>query len=127
MTSAYEEGVLLIAASGNDGNANDHYPANFENVLSVAAINENLQWADFSQYNDGVDIAAPGVDILSTFPTASGDVVLLTYEDFGAIGEFMKNSVTVDSFSGTLVDCPNFGQEKCPGDGGHVCLIERYA
>lgn len=125
MTSAYEAGVLLIAASGNDGSGDDHYPANFENVLSVAAINEDQQWADFSQYNAGVDIAAPGVEILSTFPTGFGEVALLTYDEFGAIGEFMKNSMTVESFSGTLVECPNFGQDKCPGNGGHVCLIER--
>jgi serine protease len=127
MQSAYAEGVLLIAASGNAGTQDYHYPASFENVLSVAAVNEKQGWADFSQYNDGVDIAAPGVEILSTFPTGSGEVVLITYEEFGAIGEFMKNSVDTDNFSGTLIDCPNFGQEKCPGNGGHVCLIERYA
>lgn len=38
-------------------------------VISVAAIDENMELASFSQTNRHVDLSAPGVDVLSTFPT----------------------------------------------------------
>lgn len=61
-------GILLVAAAGNDGDGVNfvEYPAGYEPVLSVAAIDANLDIASFSTYNTEVDIAAPGVDVLST-------------------------------------------------------------
>lgn len=125
MKSAYLEGVLLVAASGNDGDDSDHYPANYDHVLSVAAVNEEREWADFSQFNDGVDLTAPGVDILSTFPSGSSEAILITYGANSVVGRYMKHSYELNTFSGILVGCPDFGQNVCPGNGGHVCLIER--
>ena len=72
-----DSGALLVAAAGNDGvdmdadPANRFYPAASAqpNVLSVAAIDQNGQLADFSNFGRTlVDIAAPGVNILSTIP-----------------------------------------------------------
>lgn len=64
----YNQGVLLVAAAGNYGNSAKSYPASYSSVMSVAAVDKDNNRASFSQYNDVVDIAAPGVDILSTFP-----------------------------------------------------------
>ena len=61
-------GVIAIAAAGNSGNSVKEYPASYEGVVSVAAVNSNGQRAGFSQYNDMVDIAAPGVNVRSTTP-----------------------------------------------------------
>jgi alpha-tubulin suppressor-like RCC1 family protein/subtilisin family serine protease len=67
-------GSLFVAAAGNDGNNNDaypFYPASYDlpNILSVAAVNNQGKLADFSNYGaTSVDIAAPGVGILSTVP-----------------------------------------------------------
>jgi len=64
-------GMIHVAAAGNDGNAPPpfsqvyNYPASFDNVISVAATNNEDLKADFSTYNDMVDISAPGVDIYS--------------------------------------------------------------
>jgi len=129
MTSAWNAGVLLIAAAGNDGMTDLHYPASFENVISVASVDENLARASFSEYNKAVDIAAPGVDILSTFPMNLGGAVLLSSPSGGAPGSLMQNSALPDSnLSGILVDC-GLGKETCPGyenaKDGHICLIER--
>ena len=63
-----EDNVLLIAAAGNDGNAEYSYPASYETVLSVAAIDSNKNITSFSQKNDQVNIAAPGVSVRSTLP-----------------------------------------------------------
>ncbi|MFH0775601.1 MAG: S8 family serine peptidase [bacterium] len=65
---AYNKGVLLIAAAGNDGTSEKIYPGGYENVLSVAATNSNDKKAWFSNYGSWVDIAAPGQDIYSTIP-----------------------------------------------------------
>jgi len=61
-----ENNVLVVAAAGNSGNNAYSYPASYDAVMSVAAIDEDSNVAYFSQKNDQVDIAAPGVDVLST-------------------------------------------------------------
>jgi subtilisin family serine protease len=40
------------------------YPAGYDSVLSVGAIDENKNRASFSQYNNMVDFTAPGVDVM---------------------------------------------------------------
>ncbi|MGY8770866.1 MAG: S8 family serine peptidase, partial [Pirellulales bacterium] len=66
--------ILFVAAAGNMGTNNDtapQYPAGYglDNVISVAATDHNDQLASFSNYGaTSVDLAAPGVDILSTVP-----------------------------------------------------------
>ncbi|WP_066255986.1 S8 family serine peptidase [Neobacillus drentensis] len=67
-------GCLFVAAAGNDAMDNDFggsYPASFENanILAVAAVDNKGKLAPFSNYGtNSVDVAAPGVDILSTVP-----------------------------------------------------------
>jgi subtilisin family serine protease len=65
---AYLKGVLPIAAAGNAGNTTKSYPAGYEHVVSVAAVNSQAAVASFSQKNDDVELAAPGVAVLSTIP-----------------------------------------------------------
>ena len=68
---AYENDILFVAAAGNSTVNNDrspHYPSSYPNVLSVAALDRNDQLAKFSNWGvKSVAIAAPGVDILSTW------------------------------------------------------------
>jgi subtilisin family serine protease len=61
-------GILLVAASGNDANGVNlvEYPAGFEAVMSVGALDENLHIGEFSTHNTEVDIAGPGVGVLSS-------------------------------------------------------------
>ena len=65
-TAARAAGILVVAASGNSGSPIMEYPAGLRGVVSVAAVDATDLQADFSTFNRGVDIAAPGVDILST-------------------------------------------------------------
>jgi len=62
----YNKGVLLIASAGNDGNTAVSYPAGYSSVVSVAAIDSKKVVAYFSQKNSDVELAAPGVSVLST-------------------------------------------------------------
>ena len=57
---------LLIAAAGNDGDATLNYPAAYAEVVSVAATDSNDRRASFSNANSDVEIAAAGVNVLST-------------------------------------------------------------
>ncbi|AHL73630.1 serine protease [Stutzerimonas stutzeri] len=76
--AAGKANILFIAAAGNDGlnlDTTPTYPASYKlpNVIAVAAIERTGQRAYFSNYGaNSVHIAAPGVDILSTVPTATG-------------------------------------------------------
>lgn len=69
---AKDAGILFVAAAGNDSANNDSqptYPAsyNVDNVIAVAAVDSTGALARFSNYGkNSVDIAAPGVDILSS-------------------------------------------------------------
>ncbi len=68
---AYDAGILLVAAAGNAGPSVDNveYPARYDMVVAVSAIDEDNGIADFSSQGPAIEVAAPGVDILSTFNT----------------------------------------------------------
>ncbi|MFX0187679.1 MAG: NosD domain-containing protein [Candidatus Hodarchaeota archaeon] len=71
--NAIDQGVMVIAAAGNDGVNIPHYPAAYPDVIAVAATDQNDQRADFpgwwaSNFGDWIDISAPGAFIYSTIP-----------------------------------------------------------
>jgi subtilisin family serine protease/subtilisin-like proprotein convertase family protein len=77
LNSARNQGVIIIAAAGNYGANSDSspvYPAdyNLDNIISVAATDSSGNLPSWSDYGaNSVDLAAPGVDILSTLPNNS--------------------------------------------------------
>jgi thermitase len=60
-------GAVVVAAAGNDGDSTVNYPAGYAEAVSVAATDRNDARASFSNANADVEIAAPGVDTLSTY------------------------------------------------------------
>ncbi|MCL0033803.1 S8 family serine peptidase, partial [Thermodesulfovibrionales bacterium] len=87
--AARTAGVLFVAAAGNDGTCNDtapFFPASYslDNIISVAATNQHDTLAGFSNFGEtSVDVAAPGVSILSTIPTFSYDTPVTLYDSAG--------------------------------------------
>jgi len=65
---AYDAGVLVIAAAGNDNTNMKLYPAGYDEVVAVAATDQSDNKAWFSNWGDWIELAAPGVDIYSTVP-----------------------------------------------------------
>ncbi|MHB1355178.1 MAG: S8 family serine peptidase [Anaerolineae bacterium] len=67
---AYENGVVIICAAGNTGNAGNTpmYPGAYDKVIAVAATDSNDNWASFSTYGNWVDVSAPGVSVYSSYP-----------------------------------------------------------
>jgi subtilisin len=70
--AASDAGVLVVSAAGNSGCCDTVlYPAKLPESMAVAAVDANDQRASFSSTGVEVDVAAPGVAILSTVPTGS--------------------------------------------------------
>lgn len=118
------KGVLSIAAAGNDGNTRVSYPAGYASVVSVAAIDENKNWATFSQSNKDVELAAPGVNVLSTVPAGAGSASSLTVAGSAYEAGGMDGSPKLGA-TGTLADF-GLGDQLIPGGmSGRICLIQR--
>ncbi len=117
------KGVLSIAAAGNDGNTVISYPAGYASVMMVGAVDENKAWADFSQYNAKMEIAAPGVGVLSTVPTNSGTAPALTVGSTVYAPGGMDGS-PVASATAPLANFGN-GDVTNAAMAGKVCLISR--
>ena len=119
----WNAGMISVAAAGNDGNTSSSYPASYDSVISVAALDSSNVVATFSQQNSQVEIGAAGVGVKSTLPMGLG-----TDESATVDGTSYEVIALTDSASGTgsgpLVDCGD-GSSTCPGGGGQVCLIER--
>ena len=83
---ADQQGKVQVAAAGNDGPCTDcvGYPAAYDEVIAVSATDEDDELADFSSTGPEVELAAPGVDVLSTIPRDDYEV-----------------------FSGTSMACPH--------------------
>ncbi|WP_049925783.1 S8 family peptidase [Halopiger goleimassiliensis] len=62
---AVEQGTLPIAAAGNDGGAVS-YPAAYDSVLAVSAVDSNDRLTSFSNYGEEIDVAAPGSRVVSS-------------------------------------------------------------
>ena len=78
--NAYEAGVLLVAAAGNEYGGPVIFPAAYDSVIAVSAIDSDNNLADFSSVGVEIELAAPGVSIFSTYiyggyATASGTSV----------------------------------------------------
>ena len=77
IASAERKGVLTVAAGGNGDDNGDpmtenSYPSDYDEVMSVVALQGMSERTYWSDYNDRKDIAAPGADIWSTWYSGSG-------------------------------------------------------
>lgn len=116
----FNNGILSVAAAGNDGSTRLSYPASYSSVISVAATDENNLVADFSQKNSAVELAAPGVGVLSTVPWLSDTSVTVDGVTYSA--NHIENA-KYGGASGDLVDgglCSSTGSWS-----GKVVLCER--
>ncbi|WNF37323.1 S8 family serine peptidase [Bacillaceae bacterium IKA-2] len=69
---AYDLGITMVAAAGNTGNLNGtgnsvNYPAKYESVIAISAVDESLTRASFSSTGKEIEFSAPGINIISTY------------------------------------------------------------
>ena len=138
LQAAADAGVLLIAASGNDGDATLSYPASYDSVMAVGALDQGRQHAEFSQYTSQVEISAPGEAILSTVAgdgrlgyitlgstTYGNDEVVPQTHYIQSGGSFTVSNVN-SSANGVLAACTISGSSySCSNVSGNICLAER--
>ncbi|MET3696770.1 subtilisin [Bacillus oleivorans] len=74
LDQAYQQGILLVGSGGNNGTAagtenNVMYPAKYPTVIAVSSVDSQLKRSSTSATGYEIEIAAPGDQILSTFPS----------------------------------------------------------
>jgi PKD repeat protein len=94
INTGHSNGIVFVAAAGNDNNSVLHYPSAYNHVISVAATDENDKKADFSNFSESVDVAAPGGS-----GTNGPAGLLSTTWAYTSHGYY-------DSYSGTSMACP---------------------
>ena len=131
--SAGDAGIIFCAAAGNDGSDNDVtpiYPALYRlaNMIVVAATDQNDALASFSNYGaTSVDLAAPGVNILSTCPTNQPQMSVYVKQGLASYSaNAMTYSGSTPPLSATLYDCGLGNPADFPaGVNGNLALIQR--
>ncbi|TFG80468.1 MAG: hypothetical protein E4H23_02400 [Chrysiogenales bacterium] len=135
IAAAGSQGIAMVCAAGNDVMDNDatpFYPSGYDlpNIISVAATDSNDQLASFSNYGaTTVDMAAPGVGILSTVPTGKGlEAWLKSGGDVFDANPLEFSGMTSSSgLARPLYDCGRgLSASYFPaGVNGNIALIER--
>ena len=94
---AYQKGVTIVAAAGNENSSSVSFPARYNHVIAVSALNAAGEKAFYSNYGAGVDISAPGGD------TSQGNV-----------GGILQNTIdpetgldVFESYQGTSMASPH--------------------
>ena len=124
---AEEKGVIIVAASGNDGTSTLYYPAGYDSVIGVSAVDRNGSIYLHSSHNSGVSIAVPGVDLRSTgsaggyayfsgtsfaVPQVSGAAAVLL-----GIDPTLTPAQVLELLTGTATDRGDAGYDKYYGCG----------
>ncbi|VAW89668.1 hypothetical protein MNBD_GAMMA18-1654 [hydrothermal vent metagenome] len=79
IAAAVDNGIIVVAAAGNDGSSAPFYPASMAGVVSVSAVGADKQLAPYSNYGAYIDIAAPGGNTRADFDRdGSPDGILST-------------------------------------------------
>ncbi|WP_299010176.1 S8 family serine peptidase [uncultured Shewanella sp.] len=123
-----DAGGLTVAAAGNDGNSNRSYPAGYDSVMMVGAVDNDNSIADFSQYpscssnQDCVEITAAGVNVLSTYPEGTATMAFLTADDVNIENTAMENTGTVTNAASYYMGT---AESVDTNANGKVCLIDR--
>lgn len=118
---AMENDILVVGAAGNDATSMPFYPASYSGVLKITAVNNQHYAANFTNFGDDVDFAAPGVQIYTTtlggryttvsgtsfaapFASAEAALIRATLPKASAedVFDIMKKYAVIDSFQSQI-------------------------
>jgi serine protease len=129
-TRLYDEGILVIAATGNGAASALSYPAAYPTVLSVGAIDSASRVASFSNGGAGIDVVAPGVGVSSTVPVNSVAVSSVRLDTMSSsISSLPISGSAAGDITGTFMYC-GYGRDASdfpPEVRGKIALIQRGA
>ncbi|MAY03491.1 MAG: hypothetical protein CMQ38_11030 [Gammaproteobacteria bacterium] len=79
--------ILVVAAAGNGGDSSNRFiPANCNDIFAVSALNLNQELADYSNYGNAIDLAAPGGDDVDLDNNGITDGILSLSASSGGTG-----------------------------------------
>ena len=135
MQAAGDVGIVFCVAAGNNGANNDtmpFYPASYRlaNMIVVAASDQTDALASFSDYGAAtVDLAAPGVNILSCLPVAlaaTDSYVLQSTNVFAANALTYSGTTSLTGITAAIYDCGLGNPTDFPAAvNGNIALIQR--
>jgi subtilisin family serine protease len=82
INNAANNGVVVVASAGNQNTSTPQFPASASGVIGVASVNSSDVKASFSDFGTTVDVDAPGVNIISAYP--SGRYAMVSGTSFSA-------------------------------------------
>jgi subtilisin family serine protease len=105
---AVSQGIIFVAASGNNYGLKTDYPAKYENVISVTAVNEEKKESNLYSSEEKVDYAMPGVSILTTskdggYEIHSGTSMATAYMT-GIVSSYLKDYKSTDDEEVFLIE-----------------------
>ena len=126
INEAYDKGIIVVAATGNDGRNRLLYPASYLNCISVGSINKSLEISPFSNYNVFMTMVAPGDDLVFNIngekitdsgtsfsaPLISGTLALLKEKIKEELGRKRKYSELYDELIKNCVIVNNIDRIK---------------
>ena len=122
-------GTLIVVAAGNDSAKKISFPGAYQSVVTVGAVDRNNQHASFSNTGAQLDLVAPGVDNLSSFPAGQGRDAFVGAgsNTVAALPMEYASPTTSAGVTGPLVNC---GLAESAADcgtpaPGFVALIQR--
>jgi subtilisin family serine protease len=121
-------GTLIVVASGNDSSKKVSFPGAYQSVVTVGAVDKNNQLASFSNTGAQIDLVAPGVDNLSSFPAGQGRDAFVTVDGNDISALPMEFSPATDGITGPLVNCGLAETKASCGanpPAGFIALIQR--
>jgi len=122
---ALDAGIILVAASGNDGEGQLEYPAAYNGVISVGAVDSELEAASFSTYGSSLSVVGPGVAVPSSY--ARGRLTAADVESPTEV--FRAYPITGSPFASVRNSFVNCGYGR-PGEFpptviGRIAVIQR--
>jgi subtilisin family serine protease len=120
----HSQGVLVVAAAGNDGKTKLSYPAGYSVNIAVGAVDRNNALASFSNTGRNLDVVAPGVGVLSSVPRGYGNESSVTAgTTYAAFGLQYANHTS--GITASLVNCGLASTNTGCSVSGKIALIQR--
>lgn len=107
--TALENGTIIVAAAGNDNADRAQYPAQYDGVIAVGAVNADNSRASFSNYGSWVDVAAPGGYTMEDGKESSVTILSTTYSAstyYRLLGMHELDGMYYDGLAGTSMATP---------------------
>jgi subtilisin family serine protease len=123
---AVAEGIMIVAAAGNRGLENLDFPASYDGVMAIGAIDSAKEVASFSNRAAGLSVVGPGVSVISTVPTGTATVADVSSSTGVLLDALPLRGTPRGDANGSFVFCNLGAPEDFPANvAGKIAVIRR--